>query len=684
MRNITAKLIVPVLALVTVLPLKSQDYIKFGRIDPVYLTMDACSFDSAATAFFIFNEQSCMTSYYKTTARYATDGTMTDGPDYQNTIHIHRAIKILDNSATDWGNYSFVINTRLDKIGSFKGFTYNMEDNKLVKTKLERNQVIFEEISPASERIKISMPQVKKGSVIEFELNITSQNFYSLGPFPLQFTIPVEKNILVVKTLEYYNYNRISKGYFGMTPNFSQTTITVPIDIVEQEFNGRSRSDSKITYLERTEEYNLEKVPAFPMEAYLTTPKNYLASIRFELAYTKFPNSAQKHFNSSWESLNKVLLEDSNFGVQLKNTGFLSDLAAQLKTGHADQTALTQACFEAVRDGITCNNKIGIFCNKNIRDVFKNKEGDVQGINLLLTALLREAGIQAWPVILSTRGNGLIQPIYPSIEDFNYVICLAEVNGKRLLMDASDKYLTVNLLDPICLNDKGRIVDQTKTGWIELTNTENSYKRTVVWDVEFGEDGIALARVSETYEDIAAYRQRDRIRDAGGFEKYIEDISNPDNGYTVRASGVENMEDLTQPLRQTLELELDKNYMQGDLYLFLPLFTEALSENPFKLKKREYPVEFNYPMTEKVLIRTKIPEGYRVESLPPGQSCVLPGGAATYGLKVTAQDNQIVSEYSFQMKSMLFPIYEYSNLKEFYRKVAESQNESVVLQRMTE
>ena len=148
------------MALMAVLPLKSQDYIRFGRVDPLYMTMEKCPFDSAATAFFIFNEQTCMTSYYKTTARYSSDGTMTDGPDYQNSIHIHRAIKILDNSATDWGNYSMVINTKLDKIGSFKGFTYNMEDNKLVKTKLERSQVIFEEISPTRERIKISMPQV--------------------------------------------------------------------------------------------------------------------------------------------------------------------------------------------------------------------------------------------------------------------------------------------------------------------------------------------------------------------------------------------------------------------------------------------------------------------------------------------------------------------------------------------
>jgi len=50
MRKMTAKFIMPIMALLAVLPLKSQDYIKFGRIDPVYMTMETCPFDSAATS----------------------------------------------------------------------------------------------------------------------------------------------------------------------------------------------------------------------------------------------------------------------------------------------------------------------------------------------------------------------------------------------------------------------------------------------------------------------------------------------------------------------------------------------------------------------------------------------------------------------------------------------------------
>ena len=680
----TRHFLIPVLTLLVIVPLKSQDYIKFDRIDPAYLTMEKCPFDSAAQAFFIFNEQSCIAEYHKKSATYDSYGKMIDGPDYRNKIHIHRAVKILDNEATDWGNISIVLNKKTEKIESIKGFTYNIEGNKTVKVKLERSQIIYEEISPARERVKISMPQVKKGSVIEYEIGIASQSFYALGPYPLQFTIPVEKNILVIKRMEYYNYNRIIKGYHTLDPRFSTEMIIVPISVVEQDFSGRARSESKITYQQLTEEYSMDRVPAFPVESYLTTPDNYLSSLRFELAYTKFPNSPQKNFNTSWEAITNLLLDESKFGQQLKGTGFLGDLAGELKAKSTDQSLLAKSCFEAVRDKITCNNKTGIFCENNLRDVFKSGEGDVQSINLLLTALLREAGIKAWPVILSTRGNGIIQPVYPSIEDFNYVICMADVNGSRVLMDASDKYLSMNLLDPICLNDKGRIIDKTETGWVELTSTMNSYKRAATWDVEFRENGTAVAKVVETYDDIGGYRQRDRIRDKGGFSKYIESINNPENGFTITASDLENQEQLDQPLRQTLELELDKNYLQGDLYIFLPLFSEAMSDNPFKLKKREYPVEFDYPYSEKVIVKTKIPEGYTVESLPPTKTFVMPGRAAVYGFKITAGENEIVTEYDFQRNKMLFLPDEYEKLKEFYRVVVESQNESVVLQRSAE
>lgn len=657
----------------------SQDYVKYNQVDESFFSIDKCPIDSAAQAFFIFNEQTCMFNYYKTTVNYNANGMLTDGADYRNDIHIHRAIKILDDNASDWGDFTYRYSVKRERIESIRGVTYNLENGKVVKTKLDRKQIQYEEVSTGVEALKISMPNVKKGSVIELEINISSQNFYSSGPWQMQYTIPVLKSILVFKRPEYYIYNKIFKGYYPIQANYKEQPMDVQLVVkVDGQASDRNQNNV-IRYTEYTEEFIVNNLPAFPIEPYLSTPFNYLSSLKFELSFAKFPNQPEQHFNSSWEALAKQLLDDDDFGKQLSGTGFLKDIATDLKSKASDNDELVKLCYEYVRDNITCDNNIGIFCDKSIKNVLKDKAGDVPGMNLLLTALLREAGIKAYPVILSTRRNGVIQPIYPSIDDFNYVICLAEPGNSSILMDASDKYLTPDLLDPICLNDKGRIIDQSRTGWIELSNPRNSYKRTAIWKVSLTDDGTAEAKLEETFEDIAAYSQRDRIRDNGSFEKLAEKLNKPDEGQSLTASSVENESDISLPLVQKIDLTLNKGYQNENLIIFQPLFNEVTSDNPFKINKREYPVEFEYPINEKVTVVTEIPEGYEVESLPKPVTFNTFKGELAYVYNVRSEGNTITAEYEFVRKRMVFTPDVYNDLKEFYRKVVESQNESVVL-----
>jgi|APDOM4702015191_1054821.scaffolds.fasta_scaffold09152_1 hypothetical protein len=665
---------------VTWLPGHSQDYIKYGQIDPKYFTEEKCSFDTTANAYFIFNEQTSIFFYNERNIEYAPTGLLVHGTDYRYNVHLHRAIKFIgEDAVSTWGNFSYSYNPKYEKIENVRGFTYNMENGKLVKSKLEKNQIVYEAVSETRKTLKVSMPNIKKGAVMELEVDISSDDFYTSGPWQIQHTIPVEKSILVLKRPEYFNYNRIFKGYYPLKPKYSELLVEVPITVKVQSQGSTNSEKRTITYREYTEEYLVEKLPAFPIEPYLSTPRNYMSSLMFELSFTNFPNSVKETFNSSWEAVNTQLLEDDNFGRQISNTGFLKDQAEALKKNATDNQTLINSCFEYVRNNITCNNLIGIFCDETIKDVFKAKEGDVPGINLLLTALLREAGIKAYPVILSTRSNGMIQEIYPSISDFNYVICMAESDGKKILMDASDKYLSMDLLDPACLNGKGRIIDPSRSGWIELTNTKNAYRRNAVWNVLLEKDGVAKAKLEESHENIAGYIVRDRIRDKGSYEKYMEDQNRPDDGQTIISYSVENQDIITQPLNQKVEMVLDKGYNKGDLIICPPLYIEAMSDNPFKLLERTYPVEFDYPYYENVSVRTVVPDGYKVESLPANIDLSILNGAISYGFRITREENVIVAQYEYKLNKMIFLPADYAQVREFFRKMIENQNESFVL-----
>ena len=58
---------------------------------------------------------------------------------------------------------------------------------------------------------------------------------------------------------------------------------------------------------------------------------------------------------------------------------------------------------------------------KGTRKAYLEGEGNVADINLLLIAMLRSQGVDANPVLVSTRNNGI--PLFPTRKGFNYVIC---------------------------------------------------------------------------------------------------------------------------------------------------------------------------------------------------------------------------------------------------------------------
>ena len=75
--------------------------------------------------------------------------------------------------------------------------------------------------------------------------------------------------------------------------------------------------------------------------------------------------------------------------------------------------------------------------------------------------MLRYAGLTANPVLVSTRSNGIA--IFPNRTAFNYVIAAVETPNGNILLDASDKFSTPNVLPFRALNWYGRLIRKDGT-----------------------------------------------------------------------------------------------------------------------------------------------------------------------------------------------------------------------------
>ena len=77
---------------------------------------------------------------------------------------------------------------------------------------------------------------------------------------------------------------------------------------------------TKLTLLRTS--FGLPKTyPAFKAEPFITTYKDYISKINFELAYIKYPNQPIEPVLGSWEEINKKYNESEKFGKAITGNG---------------------------------------------------------------------------------------------------------------------------------------------------------------------------------------------------------------------------------------------------------------------------------------------------------------------------------------------------------------------------
>ncbi len=659
---------------------------KFGKIDKVNLKETVCPIDSNAHAYFIFDIGNSY--FYYAGTQVSSNSIKGSDKGFQIKFSRHFRIKFLDNSALDeYANIEipYYKNGRDEEIiGQVKAVSFNLENNKIVKTKLKNKEIIREEKNANWNILKFAIPNVKAGSVIDVSYSITSDFLFNLREWQFEHLIPTVSSSYHVSIPEYFNYNVTQKGYYPVQTEHSSRSATINITY-SQEAQGMTVKEKKYTQsfdlIENITNYTAENIPAFKVEKFLKTPENYLSKIEFELASTRYPNSTIKNYTTSWEKITETLLESSYFGKELKNAPYLrSDLTTNFSNRKPDQ-ALMNDIFSFMKKKMKWNQITTKYANTNLRSAYKNGTGNSADINLNLLMMLREAGFESYPVVLSTTSHGLIFPVHPSISSFNYVVAMVKLDGKYYLLDATDPYTAPNILPERCLNGKGRIIDEKVNDWISLLQG-NSAAYQSKCNLTLIDNLTLKGDFNNEYFDFAAEEKRNEVAKYSEPDKYFESLNKNLDGAELSNSEVINLDSLGKSFTLKGEIALkDRLTVAGDMIYFSPIVFHRMDENPFKLEKREYPVEFSSPISGMKTVQITLPENYKVEELPKPVAFVLPDKSARFTFSAIQYGNIITFTSIFQIQKDLYLPVEYANLKEFYNMVVNKEQEQVILKK---
>jgi hypothetical protein len=591
-------------------------------------------------------------------------------------------IKIYKKEGYDWANKIVQYND----FGQFKetvifddAFTYNLVNGKIEKTKLKSDGVFNEKVNKYWSRKKITMPNIKEGSVIEFSYIIKSPNIGEMMDWSFQTSIPVNFSEFKTYIPEYFIYKPNQKGFVFPKVAVEKMQKTVSY-FYKPAFNpggNNSTSQEKLEFEETQTTYLSTNLPAMKEEAFVNNIENYTSTISHELSMIRYPNQPFKAFATDWEAVTKKIYDNEDFGDELNKNGYFEDDVKTLLTGITDVNEKIGMLFKFVKSKVKWNDFTGYACNDGVKKAYKDGVGNVAEINLMLTSMLRFAGLDANPVLVSTRSNGIA--LFPSRAAFNYVICGVQTAEGLILLDATEKYAVPNVLPLRDLNWLGRLIRKDGTSEsVELMPTNYSNERTML-NFALDNKGAIEGTLKQQLTNHNALEFRKKYNSTSK-ETYLENLENRYNNIEINDYVRDNESDLDKGIVESFGFKdtKDVEIINNKIY-FSPLLFLAEKENPFKQEVREYPLDFGFPTNDQQTITVEIPEGYAVESIPKSLNIASGENVATYKYLIENEENKINIAISSSINEPIVPEDFYEVLKSFYKQVVEKQNEKIVL-----
>lgn len=648
---------------------------KFGKVSEEEILEKVHPLDNEVNAAILYRS---VRTYYEYTSN-----------SFTLVTNVHERIKIYNKDGFDWATkeIKFYKNSSAqENVSELKGYTYNIVDGKLRDEKLKKEGIFEQDLSKYQKSVKFTMPAVTEGSVIEFEYSLRSPFVTSIDDIILQYSIPVNQLEVNVLIPEFFGFK---KHYNPRSPlvlnieqgnkSFSHTSTSTSREVQSSGVVSNSQNERKVEYNQINYTVSKANIPALKEEFFMDDIFNYAAFLKWELQYTKFPNSTIEDLTSTWEGVSKLVYSDGGYEKELSRTNYYEKDLKVLLEGVTDPAEKARKIYAFVKSKVKWNTYLGMMAENGGKEAYEEGEGNVGDINLMLTSMLKYAGLKADPVLLSTKDNGV--PLFPTIKGFNYVISTVELPEGRVFLDATDPNAGFGELPARARNWNGRLLRNKETSeWVNVMPAFQSLNK-IVLNVKFNEDLKAEGKSINILNGFYAKSYRDKYLDINP-DSYIQILEKDKGNIEISKFETENQKMVGQEIKESYVFELSDGLEAINEKLYLkPMLFLAEKENPFKADERQYPIIFDFPTTESKTINIMVPTGFVVESLPESIIVDLQNGAGTFKFITSHNGNFVRVKSELNLKNLVYTSLEYDILKKFYAKMVEKHSEAIVFKK---
>ena len=529
---------------------------------------------------------------------------------------------------------------------------YSLKDNKVEATEITQKWEALNKFEPFSK----TMSQLKSGDILEFRFKIKINSPHVVPGWQFEYEIPVRWSELYVEVPDIFVYRPVFKGYIPLLINTGEIKLDKNGEWVE--------GDGYYVYRYR---FAIENIPPFKKVPYSPSSRNYLTAVDFYLEKIQAYKGKNSTIGKTWGELTTALSRAEKLGMRIEEFD-AKPILADMSLGE-DIESKAGYIYYWLKDRVTWNGEIGIVAERPLAEVLKSGSGSIAELNLLLVALLKQAGVEASPVILRTVELGNLNMALPQISQFNYLVAYTRIIDVDILMDVSEPCLEPGLLRVSCLNGKGLIVNSRFEDWINLESNRVATKRITV-QAEIKGDSL-LADIVEKRKNYYA------LQDCYDFNKGL-DLVKYNSAIKVLDISYSNMDSLLSGNKIFVKCDATALMQKDNQSLRVsPFWFEAIDENPFKAKERLYPISFPYLFTDTWNFTLTIPEGYKVVEIPEAETIATPDNLIRFVYTTKHMGNIIQVSAQINILMRQFESESYDDLKIFYSEIIKKMKEPI-------
>lgn len=549
----------------------------------------------------------------------------------------------------------------MEIFSQLEGITHQPDGSRVT---LDPAQSTRSDLNSRYQIVEFEMPEAGAGSVLEYKYRLVRRYIEELPDFYFTHRVPTKEATMVLQNEPFLRYKTVSQNL-----NF---------DVEYNEVRIDTSSVPRIFTFTRPEPISIERwsamdIPAVEDQPHLSSIEDIHGKMKFQIDEFGLP---RQRLTNSWEYIAAQIRRSYDPFRDIINHPEWEKIGRDIATNFEELTEIQDSVFQYVNQSVQYSGLHSVFPSNTLYSVLEGEPSDQAEINTVLMAILRGAGIDAYPMYISGRNFGRINTDFPSLYQFNRMLLFSEIEDKKYFMDASYSQSYPNLIPIDSYADQGFVLMESDFHWTDISPEKSVFDLNIIVDASLSAEGHLTGTL---VANVMGYPARQIMQDLERGEEMNDIVKSTFfdvyQNVNVSSSSVNREYDVSAEIKLSGDFIIENyaaSFREG--LEFRPMIVGYLFENPFQGSDRNVPITLDAPEKLTVEYTISLPAGYAVEGVDEARSNELSGAELIE--RYSASGRTIDYSFAVNISAKEFPASSYRELRQLYQRWVELSDNS--------